>query len=67
MYTSACNNVFVNDPSCPVLCEQAMLLDYACDRLVALRRTTSYTQVLLARSLVMKALSLLAIRFVVPS
>ena len=48
------------------LAEQTVLLTNAQDRLVALRRTTAAMQVLLARSVIMKALSLLSIRSVGP-
>lgn len=44
--------------------EQTVLLSNSQDRLVALRRTTAAMQVLLARSVIMKALSLLSIRSV---
>ena len=44
--------------------EQTVLLTNTQDRLVALRRTTAAMQVLLARSVIMKALSLLSIRWV---
>lgn len=42
--------------------EQTLVLKLAKDRIVALRRTTAAMQVTLARSMVLKSLSLLAIR-----
>ena len=43
--------------------EQAVLLRNCRDRTVALRRTTAAMQVLLARSIVMRVLSLLSVRY----
>ena len=51
-----------DDSKRKTLGEQAMLLRTARDRMVALRRTTAAMQVLLARTIVMKALSLLSVR-----
>ena len=42
--------------------EQAVLLHNVRDRALALRRTTAAMQVLIARTMVMKALSLLSVR-----
>ena len=65
-----CCLYIVSDPSSKngskrkTLAEQTVLLTNTQDRLVALRRTTAAMQVLLARSVIMKALSLLSIRSV---
>ncbi|XP_067667414.1 probable E3 ubiquitin-protein ligase HERC1 [Haliotis asinina] len=48
------------DPKQKSLGEQATCLQSSADRLLALRRTTAATQVLLARTMVMKVLTLLA-------
>ena len=44
--------------------EQAAALENPHDRVMALRRVTSAAQVLLARTMVMRALSLLSVRWV---
>lgn len=46
-----------------VLAQQAVLLHKEEDRLVALKRVVSTMQVLLARSIVIRALSLLSVRY----
>ena len=51
-----------DDSKRKTLGEQAMLLRHSRDRAVALRRTTATMQVLLARTMVMRALSLLSVR-----
>lgn len=50
------------DSNRKTLGEQAVMLKNVDDRLLALRRTTTAMQVLLARSMVMRALSLLSVR-----
>ena len=49
-------------PNRMALGEQVNLLNTPHDRAVALRKTTAATQVLLARAMVMRALSLLSVR-----
>lgn len=50
-------------PSRPSLGVQALALHSVQDRLVALRRTTAAMQVMLARHMVLRALSLIAVRY----
>lgn len=53
----------VEDSKRKSLGEQTLVLKAAKDRVTALRRTTAATQVTLARSMVLRALSLLAVRY----
>ena len=52
----------IEDTKKKPLGEQAMLLTNSHDRLVAMKRTVATMQVLVARSMVVKALSLLSVR-----